>query len=110
MKKILIAALLSASVLVLAPACKKKNEGGQPADKTEAAKPAAGGDMKAPEAPKAAAGGGAIANAADYEAKATDLMTKLTAVFAADGTDCDKLAGDISKFMDDYKATFDGVM
>ena len=60
-----------------------------------------------PTATAPAAGGGAITSTDDYVAKGTAMLDKMTAIFAADGTDCDKLAADITKFMADNKGTMD---
>ena len=46
---------------------------------------------------------GGINTAAEYEAKAFDLMDKLTAVFAGAGTNCDKLADNLEVFLDTNK-------
>src|SRR5687768_6169550 len=46
---------------------------------------------------------GGINTPAEYEAKAFDLTDKLTAVFAAAGTNCDKLADNIDIFIDTNK-------
>jgi hypothetical protein len=51
----------------------------------------------------------AINNAADYESKLTAFMDKYIAVFAADGTDCSKLAKDINSLIDDNKALMDNI-
>jgi hypothetical protein len=37
----------------------------------------------------------------EYVAKATDIVHKLMDIFKADGKDCDKLAADVSKLVDD---------
>jgi hypothetical protein len=46
------------------------------------------------------------ATAAEYEAKATPLMAAVMAVFAADGTSCDKLGADMTKLVLDNKQAF----
>ena len=85
-----IRVLSFACALVLAGACKKQ-------ESTKAGAPA--GDTKV--APVG------IANAAEYEAKANEFADKLFAVFAAAGTNCDKLAVDLGKLLDETKPTFD---
>ena len=52
--------------------------------------------------------GGGFTTAAQYEAKAVDLVDKLTAVFAAAGTNCDKLADNLEVFLDENRAAFAG--
>lgn len=52
------------------------------------------------------AGDAAIANAAAYEAKATELTDKLLELFAVDGANCDKLATDLTAFVHEHRATF----
>src|SRR5689334_867611 len=47
---------------------------------------------------------GGINTTAEYEAKAFDLMDKLTAVFGAAGTNCDKLADGLEVFIDTNQA------
>ena len=102
-------------LLVLAlVSCKEKQE----------AKPApAPGSAAAPAAPVAPQGSaaadptkpvtptkppikpaGGINTAEEYEAKAFDLMDKLTAVFGGAGTNCDKLADNLDVFLDVNKA------
>jgi hypothetical protein len=94
--------LLTLSATLAFAACKKEQK---PAA-GEAAKPAAGEAAKpvAGETPAAPAAGGAITSDADYEAKAMGAMDKMTAIFAADGKDCDKLAADMTKFGAENKA------
>ncbi|MDB4956824.1 MAG: hypothetical protein JWO36_4393 [Myxococcales bacterium] len=83
--------LISACVLVLVfSACKKKDD----------AKPApAAGDMKAGDKASEVKSttGPTFATAAEYEAKTTPVMNAIIAAFVADGTNCDKLASDLSK-------------
>lgn len=76
-----IRSALLLATLLLVTACKK----------TEETKPAEGNT---------------IASDADYETRATELTNKLLAIFVADGTDCDKLAADLTKFGDDHRAVF----
>jgi len=47
---------------------------------------------------------------AQYEARNTELMTAITAVFAADGKDCPKLAGAIERFLVERKADMEAVV
>jgi hypothetical protein len=96
MQKLTILVTLSAALAFAA--CKKEQK---PAA-GEAGKPAAGEAAKPTE--KAAAPGGAITSDADYEAKAMGAMDKMTAIFAAAGKDCDKLAADMTKFGAENKA------
>jgi hypothetical protein len=56
---------------------------------------------------KGGGGDATINSAADYESKAMGFMDKFIGVFTADGTDCGKLAKDITKLMDDNKALMD---
>jgi hypothetical protein len=108
--------MVCASVLALG-ACNKKDADQAPADKAAGAdkmagdKGAAGASMDkaGAAADKAAppAAGGAISSPADYEAKSNDMMGKMSAMLAADGKDCDKLAADMIKFFTDNKAGMD---
>lgn len=109
MKRTLIALC---SILLVASACKKKEEEAKPAEPTAEtkpaeAKPAEPAPAPAPAPAEAKAGGATFANAAEYEAKANELMDKMTAMFVADGKDCAKLATDLSKLVDDNKSSFD---
>jgi len=121
MTKTRVLVVLCAALIAVA-SCKKKEgeEGGakdQPAaadkmaggDKMAGSDKTAGGDKMAGGDKAAPAAGGAISTPADYEAKSTDLMTKISAVFTADGKDCDKLGADLGKFFTDNKATFDAI-
>jgi hypothetical protein len=106
-------------------ACKKKDDqpasGGDKAAETKPAEkptddpgkaPAADDPRKSPAGDKPAdkpAGGGAIANTADYEARGTAVMDKLMGIFTADGKNCDKLAADITKFIEDNRADMEAV-
>ena len=123
--RLLIAAC---SALLFASAC-KKNDAAKPADKaaTTAAKPAetkpATPDQAkpadttapaaapaAPAAPAAApAAAGPVTSADDYQTRGTALLDKMTAIFAADGKDCAKIAADVSKYVDDNKGEIDAV-
>ena len=97
-------ALTTCTLLLLTTGCKKKDEA-KTADPSMEAKP---GETKPAEKPTEMkpAMGGTITNAADYEAKANDMMDKMTALFVADGKDCDKLAADMSAFLDTNKDGF----
>ncbi len=93
--------ILIAALLLLAGAC-KKSEDARPA--TSAAEPA-GGAAAAP-AGSAAAAAAAPATSLDetsYETRAVVFMGDFTKVFASAGTDCEKLATGIDKFIDDNK-------
>lgn len=102
---------------LLLGACKKKEET-KPAEPATAEKKV---DEKAPapekptEAPtmaepaKPSGPAVTIANAAEYDAKATELTDKLLAVFVTDGKDCDKLATDLTKFGQEFGPTFEGL-
>src|SRR5260221_3128789 len=82
--------LMSACALVLVlSACKKKDD----------AKPAPiAGDMKAGEASEVKSTAGPVfATTDEYEAKTTPIMNAIIATFVADGTNCEKLASDLSK-------------
>jgi hypothetical protein len=117
MKKMHLLVAVCAAVLFVA-GCKKTDQA-KPADNGPAAPAAKTTDQPAAPTPAPAAtptaptpsasGGGAIASTADYEAKGTDMMDKLTAIFTSDGKDCDKLASDVGKFIADHKADFDTV-
>lgn len=48
----------------------------------------------------------AITTAAAYEARATALTDQLLGMFAADGTDCDKLAADLTSFVKQNRRLF----
>jgi hypothetical protein len=56
-----------------------------------------------------AAAGVALANAVEYEKKAIEVTDKVLAIFKAHGTNCDKLAVDLTKFGTENKATFDAI-
>jgi hypothetical protein len=82
--------------------CKKKEDaaatGSAPAKPTEAA------PAKAEPAAPAPAAGAAIASDDDYVSKGVALSGKLVGVFQAAGTDCDKLADELTKFMTENSA------
>ncbi|HEY0253676.1 MAG TPA: hypothetical protein VGC41_19225, partial [Kofleriaceae bacterium] len=74
--------------------------------------PAPAATDPAPAAPAAAAPAPAamtIASYDDYKKAGDELMTAMVGAFKADGTDCDKLGGDLDKIITDRKATFDSV-
>ena len=98
MLKTLVVALCS---FALVTACGKKDEAKSADPKPAESKP---GEAKAGDKPAAGAG---FATAQEYEAKAMGLMDKAIAIFAGAGKDCDKLATDLNKFMDDNKAAFE---
>jgi hypothetical protein len=89
--------------LLLVAACKKSGDG----------QPAAGASDKPAETNSgggSAVASGEINNVSDYEARSVALLDKLSAVFVADGKDCDKLATDLNKFMDENKAAMQAEM
>ncbi len=110
--------IVAFSLSMLVAACGKDDT--KPADDKPAApapKPTAATPPAAPPsapvptpvpAPAPAAGGSAttFTDNADYEAKGLALMNSMIAVFAADGTDCAKLATDITKFIGDNQDKF----
>ena len=98
--------IVMCSLVLGASACKKKEEA-KPATPAAETKPgeAKPDETKPADKPAEPAAGG-IANAAEYEAKAMEMSDKMTAMFAADGKDCEKLAGDMSKFIDENKTMF----
>lgn len=99
--------ILIASVL-LAGGCKKPDDA-KPApavNKPESAP--AGSAMSAPAAPAAPSAPAATAaagglDATSYETRAGKFMQDFTKTFASAGTDCDKLAANVNKFIDDNK-------
>lgn len=92
-------------------ACKKKEEA-KPSEPATAEKKV---DETTPATPPEAPAGQpakpavAIANAAEYDAKATDTTEKILAIFKAGGKDCDKLAADLTKFAEEYGPTLEGI-
>lgn len=106
--------ILLLSCLLLS-ACKKKDEA-KPVEPTVVEK-----KVNAPEAPKLPAtepgkvaepskpAAVKISNAAEYDTKATDLTDKIIGVFVAGGTDCDKLAADLTKLIDEQGGLFAGL-
>ena len=100
--------IVMCSLVLGASACKKKEEAkpATPAAETKPgeAKPEAKTEEKPTEAAKPAGEG--FANAGEYEAVAMEMSDKMIAMFGAAGKDCDKLAGDMSKFIDENKTKF----
>jgi hypothetical protein len=94
---------LAASLAVVG--CKKKDDaaGAAGGAATKPAESATGGAAATPPAtpPAAPAGGDTVASDDDYVAKAVASMDKMTAIFKAGGTDCDKIADDITKLTTD---------
>jgi hypothetical protein len=98
--------LLSSSLAFVG--CKKKEDAATApatgsATKPAEATPVAAAPAAAPATPPAApaAGGTTIASDEEYVAKATAAMDKMIDVFKTAGTDCDKLADGITKFVAD---------
>ena len=60
----------------------------------------------APVAPAVVKPAGGFNTAAEYEAKAFDVIDKLTAVFSRAGTNCDKLADGLELFVADHQTVF----
>jgi hypothetical protein len=60
----------------------------------------------APAAPAVIKPAGGFNTAAEYEAKAFDVIDKLTAVFSRAGTNCDKLADGLELFVADHQTVF----
>lgn len=97
-----------ALVLALACACKEKREAKPAPASAPAAKPEPA--IAAPAAPDAAIPGepakpaatvpaGGFTTSAEYEAKAGELVTALTDVFARAGTNCERLADGLDAFV-----------
>jgi hypothetical protein len=117
---------LSAITLALSlglTGCKKKDENPAPAPTTEAPKsveptktepaktepapaPAAEPAKTEPAAAPAPAGEVTFSSTEDYIAKATPVGVKMIEVFKGAGTDCEKLATDLNKFLDENAAFF----
>lgn len=111
-------------LLILVAACKQKPEAkpSPPPTPASAPAPAPAPEVKpepAPTLPVEAAKpaepaarvvkpAGGLNTAADYEAKAFELTDKLTAVFAASGTNCEKLADGLEIFVDENQAALAG--
>src|SRR5690349_13552370 len=97
------------AVLFLVAACKEKQAAKPPPPPptTTAPAPAMKQDAAAMEAPKPADStkaaikpAGGLNTADEYEAKAFELTDKLSSVFAAGGTNCEKLANNLERFLD----------
>jgi hypothetical protein len=109
LSKTLSIVLLASSLAFVG--CKKKEDAAttpaagsvtKPAESTAATTPPATAPATPPAAPAApAAGGTTIASDDEYVAKATAAMDKMIDVFKTAGTDCDKLADGITKFVAD---------
>lgn len=99
------------AILILAVACKEEqkptpapkalppSEVKKPAPQLRQFSPAVENAVPAPSTQPVITPAGGINTAAEYEAKAFDLMDKITAVFAANGTNCDKLAANLERFV-----------
>jgi hypothetical protein len=104
------------SALLAFTACKKKEDAGSATGTMSSDKPSAEAKpTDKPMAPAAApaaapAGGAAVADVGDYEKRALVMMDKLIGLFSADGSNCDKLAGDLTKALDDNKAEIDAIV
>jgi len=95
------------SILVLATTlsflgCKKKEDAKGPTAASGATKPADPG-----AAPPAA--NGMLATDDDYMNQSMAALDRMTAVFKAAGTNCDKLADDLTKFSADNDALFKAI-
>jgi hypothetical protein len=109
--------ILLATVLLFSACNKKKEE--PKADPVATEAPLAKGlDQAADKAAEMAKGAAAtataaasvaLANAADYEKKGTEMIDKVLVVFKAHGKDCDKLAADLTKLAQENRATFDAL-
>src|SRR5262245_4775398 len=94
--------------VILVVACKEKQETKPapppppPAPAVEK-KPAAETPTPAEPSKPAIKPAGGINTAAEYESKALDLTDKLIAVFAGSGPNCDKLAHNLERFLEDNK-------
>ncbi|HEX2689119.1 MAG TPA: hypothetical protein VHN14_21000 [Kofleriaceae bacterium] len=85
--------LLSTSLALFG--CKKKDNAAAPPTESNAmAKPGAPAGAPAPAAP---AGGATIASDEDYVKTGTAMLDKMVGIFKGAGTNCDKLADDITK-------------
>src|SRR5262245_51417630 len=99
--------LLATSLAIVG--CKKNDDaaaGATGGAATKPAEPTAGAAATPPATPPPAApaGGATIASDDDYVAKALASMTKLTDIFKAAGTNCDKIADDVTKLVTDDQA------
>jgi hypothetical protein len=92
------------SILLLATSlafigCKKKDNAAAPP--AESATPTKSADPGAAPTPAAPAAGGTIASDDDYIKGGIVLLDKMTAILKGAGTNCDKLADDITKLASD---------
>jgi len=99
------------SILVLATTlaflgCKKKEEATGPTAAGTATKPAAPGAAPPPAGPPA---GAMLTSDDDYMNQSMAALDRMTAVFKAAGTNCDKLADDLTKFSADNDALFKAI-
>jgi hypothetical protein len=99
------------SILVLATTlsflgCKKKEDAQGPTAAGTATKPA---DPGAPPPPAGPAGNAMFVSDDDYVNQSMAALDKMTAVFKAAGTNCDKLADDLTKFSADNDALFKAI-
>lgn len=97
--------------LILVAACKEKQEAKPPPAPPAPEVKQEPAPTPPPETPKPTAEparvvkpAGGINTPAEYETKAFELTDKLTAVFAAAGTNCEKLADNLEIFVDANKA------
>ncbi len=103
-------------LLVLVAACKEKQEikpapAAPPAPVAEVKEPAPAPppiDTKPTGAQHVVKPAGGITTQIEYETKAFELTDKLTSVFAAAGTNCNKLASNLDVFLDENKAALQG--
>lgn len=103
--------ILLLSCLLFA-ACKKddaKQAAPATAEKKIDGNAAAGAAAPAAQPAKPTAGGVSIASSEEYLAKAVDMTDKVFEMFVAGGTDCDKLAADMSTFVDQHLATMHAI-
>jgi hypothetical protein len=111
-------AILVASLFLFC-ACKKDDKKAaepagdkKPPEAQDAAPPADAPDIDAPPPIDAAVPDAApvkFANAAEFEAKGTGLTNSILAVFKTAGKDCDKLAADLTKVLDDNLGLIEGI-
>ena len=105
MKKISFA-FICAMALLSFTGCKKKEPAADPAAATKPAETAAPATATAtPAAPAAPAAGASIASDDDYVSTASKMMDTMISVIKGAGTNCDKLADDITKMAADNGPT-----
>jgi hypothetical protein len=99
-------------LLIVALACKTDKQEAKPSPPPTAPEVKPSPPTEAPKPAESAARvvkpAGGINTAAEYEAKAFELTDKLTAVFGAAGTNCDKLADNLEIFLDENKTALAG--